>query len=205
MSEPSGVVLVVDDDASVREALHDLLDAVGLEVRLYGSVAAFLAAPPPDAPCCLVLDVRLPGKGGLDLQAELAREREPPPIVFITGHGDIPMSVRAMKLGAVEFLTKPFREQDLLDAINQGLEQDRRRREAATLERALRARLDSLTQRERQVLVRVAAGKPNKHVANELGVTETTVKVHRGQVMRKLDATSVADLVRIVDRLRLSA
>ena len=200
----SGVVLVVDDDASVRESLRDLLDAVGLDVRLYGSVAEFLATPLPDAPCCLVLDVRLPGKGGLDLQAELSRAGDAPPIVFITGHGDIPMSVRAMKLGAIEFLTKPFREQDLLDAINHGLEEATARREQARHAAELRAKVESLTQRERQVLVLVAAGKPNKQVAGELGVTEITVKVHRGQVMRKLGARSVADLVRIVDRLHLA-
>jgi FixJ family two-component response regulator len=203
MSETHGTVLVVDDDASVRESVQDLLEAVGLDVRLYGSVQDFLQAPRPQGPCCLVLDVRLPGKGGLDLQEELARSGGAPPIVFITGHGDIPMSVRAMKQGAVEFLPKPFREQDLLDAINVGLAQDHRRLDDARLDGALRQRLESLTARERQVLVLVAAGKPNKRVATDLQLSEITVKVHRGNVMRKMSARSVADLVRMVDRLGL--
>ncbi|HEX3918959.1 MAG TPA: response regulator [Caulobacteraceae bacterium] len=204
MNSKPGAVLVVDDDASVRESLQDLLEATGLAVQTFGSVQAFLDAPRPEGPCCLVLDVRLPGRGGLDLQDELARSDTPLPIVFITGHGDIPMSVRAMKRGAVEFLPKPFREQDLLDAINVGLEQDRLRLQEAQVDAELRRKLDGLTARERQVLVQVAAGKANKVIARDLGVTEITVKVHRGQVMRKTGAGSVADLVRMVDRLGLT-
>ncbi|HEY3797987.1 MAG TPA: response regulator [Caulobacteraceae bacterium] len=203
MPDASGTVVVVDDDASVRASLQDLLEAVGLQVLTFGSVPDFLATPRPETPCCLVLDVRLPGRGGLDLQDELSRSGAPLPVVFITGHGDIPMSVRAMKLGAVEFLTKPFREQDLLDAIQIGLEQDRVRREELVLEAGLRGRLDSLTQRERQVLSLVASGKPNKVIAYELSLSEITVKAHRGQMMRKMEARSVADLVRMVDRLGL--
>jgi FixJ family two-component response regulator len=201
MGELHGTVLIVDDDASVRESLQDLLEAVGLGARLYGSVQELLAAARPEGPCCLVLDVRLPGRGGLDLQEQLARTGDAPPIVFITGHGDIPMSVRAMKLGAIEFLAKPFREQDLLDAINVGLARDRERLQSARGEAELRAKLDSLTARERQVLALVAAGKPNKVIAHTLSLSEITVKVHRGQVMRKMSARSVADLVRMADRL----
>jgi FixJ family two-component response regulator len=205
MLEGAGTVLVVDDDAAVRESVQDLLEAVGLQVRAFDSVKAFLDAPRPEGPSCLVLDVRLPGRGGLDLQDQLAHSDAPLPIVFITGHGDIPMSVQAMKRGAVEFLPKPFREQDLLDAINLGLEHDRRRRQEGEVDAELRRRLGSLTARERQVLVRVAAGQPNKVIAHGLGVSEITVKVHRAQAMRKMNARSVADLVRMVDRLGLAA
>jgi FixJ family two-component response regulator len=204
MSESHGTVLVVDDDSSVRESLLDLLEAVGLGVRLYGSVQEFLSATRPEGPCCLVLDVRLPGRGGLDLQEELARTGASPPVVFITGHGDIPMSVRAMKLGAIEFLAKPFRDQDLLDAISVGLDRDRERLRLAREEAELRLKLDSLSPRERQVLALVAAGKPNKVIAHTLTLSEITVKVHRGQVMRKMSARSVADLVRMADRLGLA-
>ena len=203
MTGAPATILVVDDDASVRASLQDLLEAVGFDVVTFASVQDFLASPLPSGPCCMVLDVRLPGKGGLDLQDELARSKSELPIIFITGHGDIPMSVRAMKAGAVEFLTKPFREQDLLDAINAGIEQDLERRQRSEVEAELRQKLDSLTPRERQILALVATGRPNKQIAGDLSLSEITVKVHRGQVMRKMQARSLADLVRIVDRLGL--
>jgi FixJ family two-component response regulator len=205
MTEIDGTVLVVDDDPSVRNSLQDLLEAVGLRVSLFGSVSEFLSAPRPDGPVCLVLDVRLPGRGGLDLQDELARSGDDLPIVFITGHGDIPMSVKAMKAGAMEFLPKPFREQDLLDAIHLGLERDRRRRREHEIEAEIRRRFDTLTPREREVLTFVAAGLPNKVIAHEMQLSEITVKMHRGQVMRKMMARSVPDLVRMADRLGLAA
>jgi len=204
MTDVDGTVLVVDDDPSVRHSLQDLLEAVGLRVALFGSVSEFLSAPRPAGPACLVLDVRLPGRGGLDLQDELGRAGDDLPIVFITGHGDIPMSVKAMKAGAVEFLPKPFREQDLLDAIHQGLERDRRRRREHEVEAEVRRRFDSLTPREREVLTYVAAGLPNKVIAHEMQLSEITVKMHRGQVMRKMMARSVPDLVRMADRLGLA-
>lgn len=203
-AEAESTVVVVDDDPSVRASLQDLLEAVGLRVSLFGSVAEFLSAPRPAGPHCLVLDVRLPGRGGLDLQEDLVRSGDAPPIVFITGHGDIPMSVKAMKAGAVEFLPKPFREQDLLDAIQLGLERDRERRRQDEIESELRRRLDSLTPREREVLLLVSAGLPNKVIAHEMQLSEITVKMHRGQVMRKMMARSVPDLVRMVDRLGLA-
>ncbi|MDR3509474.1 MAG: response regulator transcription factor [Caulobacteraceae bacterium] len=204
MTEASASVIVVDDDLSVREALEGLLRSVGMNVVLFGSVQAFLAAKPPEGPCCLVLDVRLPGQSGLDLQDELARAGVRLPIIFITGHGDIPMSVRAMKAGAVEFLSKPFRDQDLLDAIQVGIERDRQRRKDDAAQGALQEKFEVLTPRERQILALVATGRLNKQIAGEMGVSEITVKVHRGQVMRKMGARSVADLVRMADRLGLS-
>lgn len=197
-------VIVVDDDPSVREALDSLLRSVGLAVRQYGSVQAFLEAKLPEGPCCLVLDVRLPGQSGLDLQDELARAGIRPPIIFITGHGDIPMTVRAMKAGAVEFLVKPFRDQDLLDAVGVGLARDRARREAEAGDAELRRKFETLTPREREVLALVATGRLNKQIAGEIGVSEITVKVHRGQAMRKMAARSLADLVRMADRLGLA-
>ncbi|WP_304177398.1 response regulator transcription factor [Phenylobacterium aquaticum] len=200
----SDTIIVVDDDLGVREALDSLLRSVGLSVLLFGSVQEFLAAKLPDAPCCLVLDVRLPGQSGLDLQDELSRADIRLPIIFITGHGDIPMTVRAMKAGAVEFLAKPFRDQDLLDAVRLGLTQDRTRRQEDAGEAELRRKFETLTPREREVLALVTTGRLNKQIAGEIGVSEITVKVHRGQAMRKMAARSLADLVRMADRLGLS-
>jgi FixJ family two-component response regulator len=204
MSEEQPVVFVIDDDQSVRDALAGLLRSVGLEVQSFGSTQEFLQSTRPDAPGCLVLDVRLPGRSGLDFQRELAESSMHMPIVFITGHGDIPMSVRAMKAGAIEFLTKPFHDQELLDAIQLGIERDRaRRRDAATVA-ALRQRFDSLTPREREIMALVAAGRLNKQIAGDIEVSEITVKVHRGQVMRKMQAKSLAELVRMTDQLGVS-
>jgi FixJ family two-component response regulator len=201
MTKTQAMVFVIDDDTAVREALQSLLRSVGLRVATFASAREFLTSQRPDAPACLVLDVRLPGLSGLDLQRELAAVEIDLPIIFITGHGDIPMSVQAMKAGAVEFLTKPFRDQDLLDAIAQALEQDR----AARAQRAglaeLRERYEQLTPREREVMGLVVSGLLNKQIAAELGISEITIKVHRGQVMQKMGAASVADLVRMADKL----
>jgi FixJ family two-component response regulator len=200
-SAPSPTVFVVDDDASVRHALSSLLRSVDLEVETFGSAAEFLRARLPDAPSCLVLDVRLPGLSGLDFQSELARNGIHIPIIFVTGHGDIPMSVKAMKAGAVEFLTKPFRDQDMLDAIQVALERDRHRREEDGKISQLRALFESLTSREQEVISLVTAGLMNKQIAAEMGVSVITVKVHRGNVMRKMGAKSLTDLVRMADAL----
>jgi FixJ family two-component response regulator len=201
MTEPHSIVFVVDDDASLREALSRLIRSVGLQVELFASAQEFLQRKQSDVPGCLILDVRLPGISGLEFQRKLAEAKILIPIIFITGHGDIQMSVRAMKAGAVEFLTKPFRHQDLLDAIQLALERDgvRRRREAeiATLQR----RFDGLTAREREVLPLVVSGIPNKQIATEIGTSETTVKVHRSQLMRKMGADSLPDLVRMTERM----
>lgn len=204
MTAPAPTILVVEDDASVREAIESLLQSVGFRTEVFASVDEFMAAPTPDGPCCLVLDVRLPGQSGLDLQQTLARRPRTPPIIFITGHGDIQMSVRAMKAGAVEFLTKPFRDQDLLDAIQLALDRDRAQLEEGGKASALQSQFETLTMREREVMALVATGRLNKQIAGDLGVSEITVKVHRGQVMRKMGAKSVADLVRMADRLGLS-
>lgn len=201
MNWEQSVVFVIDDDPSVRTSLQSLLRSVGHTTHTFESTAAFLLEPRPDGPCCLVLDVRLPGRSGLEFQRELNRSGTPLPIVFVTGHGDIPMSVAAMKAGAVEFLTKPFRDQDLLDAVHRGLEFDRDRRMASAVLAELRERLDALTPREREVMARVADGRLNKQIAAELQLSEITVKIHRAQVMRKMQAKSLPDLVRIVDRL----
>jgi FixJ family two-component response regulator len=201
MINERAVVFVVDDDPSMRRALDGLLRSVGHEARLFSSAQEFMQAERPDAPGCLVLDVRLPGMSGLTFQQELAKAGIALPVIFVTGHGDVPMTVRAMKAGAVEFLTKPFDDQVLLDAVHSAIERDRaRRREAASLA-ALRARYDELTERERQVMKLVVAGRVNKQIAAELGLSVVTVKVHRGQVMRKMLAKSVAELVRMADGL----
>jgi RNA polymerase sigma factor (sigma-70 family) len=195
MADPQPVVYVVDDDASVRRSLMNLLRSVGFDVEGFAAPHDYLESAQADAPGCLVLDVRLPGMSGLDLQREIAKTRAPRPIVFITGHGDIPMAVQAIKGGAVEFLTKPFREQDLLDAIRRAIDLDRHMRRARADLSDLLRRFESLSPREREVLERVVAGLPNKQIAADLGVTEATVKVHRGQVMEKMRAGSVPDLV----------
>ena len=201
MTEAHPIVFVIDDDASIRNALKGLISSVGLHVELFGSAQEFLRSSRPDAPSCLVLDVRLPGISGLDFQRELARANIHIPIIFITGHGDIPMSVRAMKAGAVEFLTKPFRDQDLLDAIQVALERDRARRQQEAEIAVLQERFESLTPREREVLPLVVSGLLNKQIAAEIGTSETTAKVHRSQLMRKMGADSLADLVRMAERM----
>lgn len=198
------VVFVIDDDESMRESLSGLFRSVGLKVQALATASEFLKSDLPDAPSCLVLDVRLPGVSGLDFQAELARCNIHIPIIFITGHGDIPMSVRAMKAGAVEFLTKPFRDQDLLDAVRVALERDQTRRQNDESTALVQERYDSLTSREKEVIGLVTAGLMNKQIAGELGVSEITVKVHRGNIMRKMEARSLADLVRMADRLGLN-
>jgi FixJ family two-component response regulator len=195
------LVFVVDDDASVREALSSLLRSVGLRALTFASAFDFLVAERPDAPACLVLDVRLPEVSGLELQRAMAATHDPLPVIFITGHGDIPMSVRAIKAGAVEFLTKPFSHRDLLDAVRHALEGDRLARRQRALDLEIRNRYDSLTARERQVLRLVVAGRLNKQIAATLGVAEITIKVHRRGVMAKMGARSLADLVRIAQRI----
>jgi FixJ family two-component response regulator len=198
-SEPT--VFVVDDDASVRDALSSLIRSVDLAVETFGSATEFLRAKLPDAPSCLVLDVRLPGVSGLDFQGELAKGGIHIPVIFVTGHGDIPMTVKAMKAGAVEFLTKPFRDQDMLDAIQVALERDRTRREQDGKLTQLKTLFESLTTREQEVIGFVTAGLMNKQIAAEMGVSVITVKVHRGNVMRKMGAKSLTDLVRMADAL----
>jgi FixJ family two-component response regulator len=199
--ERSDTVFVVDDDPAVREALQSLLRSVGLRVELFDSVPAFRASKKPDVPSCLVLDVRLPGKSGLEFQDELQTANIPIPIIFITGHGDIRMSVRAMKAGAVEFLTKPFRDQELLDAIQSAIMSDRSRRKRTAFLLTLRKSFASMTPREREVMTFVAAGRRNKEIAAEIGVSEVTVKTHRAQVMRKMGAASLAELIRMAEAL----
>jgi FixJ family two-component response regulator len=204
MAEATSTVIVIDDDPAIREAIGSLVRSVGLEAKLLASVDQFLEAGRPDGSACLVLDVRLPGQSGLDFQRELAAENIHLPIIFITGYGDIPMSVRAMKGGAIEFLTKPFRDQDLLDAIQLGIARDRTWLEENKATAVLRERFETLTPREREVMGLVVAGRLNKQIAYAIGVSEITVKVHRGQVMRKMQAASLPDLARMAERLDLA-
>jgi FixJ family two-component response regulator len=201
MNEQRAVVAVIDDDESVREALQGLLESVALKVELFGSVDDYLRTSKSHAPNCIVLDLRLPGPSGLDLQAQLAGANSPTPIVFITAHGDIRTSVRAMKAGAIEFLAKPLQEQELLDAVRNGIERDRVQRAEEQAIAELRTRFASLTPREKEVMALLAAGRLNKQIAGQMGTSEMTARVHRNQVMHKMGAQSLADLVRIADRL----
>jgi FixJ family two-component response regulator len=204
MTEHAAVVFVIDDDPSMLRSLASLLRSVGLEARVFSSAPEFMRAQRPDAPGCLVLDVRLPGMSGLAFQQELAKAGIALPVIFITGHGDVPMSVRAMKAGAVEFLTKPFDDQLLLDAIHGAIERDRERRRTAAQLAELQARFRTLTEREREVFKLVIAGRLNKQIADDLSLSVVTVKVHRAHVMRKMLAKSVVDLVRMADQLGVS-
>jgi FixJ family two-component response regulator len=205
MSDIEGVVFVVDDDEPMRCSLENLIRSVGLRVEVFATAQEFLRSQRPDLPGCLVLDVRLPGLSGLDLQKRMAEANSEIPIIFITGYGDIPMTVQAMKAGAVEFLTKPFRDQALLDAIHQALERDRQVRKRRAEIEALRRRFDSLTPREREVIALVVVGLLNKQIAGELGTSEAAVKVHRQHVMEKMGADSLADLIRLAARLGIPA
>ena len=203
MSDANSTVLVIDDDSDVRASVGRLLRSLGYNVQLFASIADFFKSDPPDGPTCLVLDVRLPGQSGLDLQRELAAGNRDLPIIFVTGHGDIPMSVQAMKGGAIEFLTKPFRDQDLLDAIQLGLSRDRARRESEKDLAALRERFASLSPREREIVIQVARGRLSKQIAFDIGIAEATVKVHRSRAMQKMKAGSLPELGRIADKLNL--
>jgi FixJ family two-component response regulator len=203
MPEASPTVLIIDDDAALRASIARLLGSLGLATQQFASISDFRAAQLPDGPTCLVLDVRLPGRSGLDLQRDLAAANRELPIIFITGYGDIPMSVRAMKCGAIEFLTKPFRDQDLLDAVQLGLSRDRMRRENENDLANLKERLASLTPREREIMIQVARGRLNKQIAGDIGIAEPTVKVHRSRLMRKMKARSLPELGRMVDQLKL--
>ncbi len=204
MSETEAIVFVVDDDALIRDSLKNLIRSVGLRVEAFASAQEFLRSPRPDVAACLVLDVRLKGLSGLDLQKRMADADIAIPIIFISGHGDIPMTVQAMKAGAVEFLTKPFRDQVLLDAVQQALDRDRKAREERAKVEELHSRYCSLTPREREVMALVVTGLLNKQIAGELGTSETTVKIHRHQVMEKMGAGSLADLVRMADKLGIA-
>src|SRR5262249_25791823 len=203
MPDARPTVLIIDDDVELRNSLERLLRSVGLDARLFASISDFLASDSPHGPTCLVLDVRLPGQSGLDFQRELAMANRELPIIFITGHGDIPMSVQAMKGGAIEFLTKPFRDQDLLDAIQLGLSRDRNRRENDEALAALRERFGSLSPREREIMIQVARGRLSKQIAGDIGIAEATVKVHRSRAMRKMKARSLPELGRMADKLKL--
>ena len=203
MSDANATVLVIDDDPALRESIGRLLRSLDIDARLFASIPEFLESDPPNGPTCLVLDVRLPGRSGLDLQRHLSVTNREIPIVFITGHGDIPMSVQAMKGGAIEFLTKPFRDQELLDAIQLGLSRERARRENEQALAALRARFASLSPREREILVQVARGRLSKQIAGDIGIAEATVKVHRFRLMRKMNAHSLVALSRMAEKLQL--
>ena len=200
-SAKESIVLVIDDDVSMRRALTNLFESIGLKVEVFASAPEMLDSKLPDVASCLVLDIRLPGLSGLDFQTELAKANIHIPIIFMTGHGDIPMSVRAMKSGAVDFLTKPFRDQDMLDAVVTAIERDRKRREADKIVADLQALLETLTPREREVLAWVSSGRLNKQIAAELGLAEITVKIHRGRIMKKMGARSLADLLRKAETL----
>ena len=203
MPDSKPTILVIDDDPDLRASVGRLLRSVGLEAQLFASISDFLRSNPPDGPACLVLDVRLPGRSGLDFQRQIAATSRDLPIIFITGHGDIPMSVQAMKRGAIEFLTKPFRDRELLDAIQLGLARDRARRENEQALASLRARFESLSPREREIMIDVARGRLSKQIAGDIGIAEATVKVHRSRGMRKMNARSLPELGRMVDKLQL--
>jgi len=205
MADAKSTVLVIDDDPDVRASVGRLLRSVGIDVQLFASIPDFLKSNTPNGPTCLVLDVRLPGQSGLDLQRELARTNREIPIIFITGHGDVPMSVQAMKGGAIEFLTKPFRDQDLLDAIQLGLSRHRAWRENEEALADLRERFDSLSPREREIVIQVARGRLSKQIAHDIGIAEATVKVHRSRAMQKMNAHSLPELGRMADKLKLVA
>jgi FixJ family two-component response regulator len=203
MSEAAPTVLIIDDDAAFRESLGRLLPSAGIETRLFASIPDFLKDDRPNGPVCLVLDVRLPGRSGLDFQRELTASEIQIPIIFITGYGDIPMSVQAMKRGAIEFLTKPFRDQDLIDAVQIGLERDRTRLENEKVVAAIRERFELLSPREREIMTLLARGRLNKQIAGDIGISEATVKVHRSNLMRKLKLRSLPELSRMADTLKL--
>ena len=205
MPESDPMVLVIDDDLEFRNSVGRLLRSVGLDARLFASVPDFLKSERPSGPTCLVLDVRLPGRSGLDFQCELAEADVEIPIIFITGHGDVPMSVQAMKRGAIEFLTKPFRDQDLIDAIQFGLARDRARRDNEKALYALRARLESLTLREREIMIHIVQCRLSKQIATDIGISEATVKVHRSNLMRKMNTRSLVELGRMADQLKLTS
>jgi FixJ family two-component response regulator len=203
MADAKPTVLVVDDDPALRASIGRLLRSLDLDAQLFASIADFLKSDPPDGPSCLVLDVRLPGQSGLDFQRELVKANRELPIIFITGHGDIPMSVQAMKGGAIEFLTKPFRDQDLLDAIQLGLSRDRARQKDEKALAAIRERFETLSSREREIMIQVARGRLSKQIAGDMGIAEATVKVHRSRAMHKIKVRSLAEFVRMADKLKL--
>jgi FixJ family two-component response regulator len=203
MPDANATVLIIDDDSNLRASIARLLESLGLTTQQFASISDFLASCVPAGPSCLVLDVRLPGQSGLDFQRDLAAANRELPIIFITGHGDIPMSVRAMKGGAIEFLTKPFRDQDLIDAIQLGLARDRTRRENEMALASIKERFDSLTSREREIMIEVARGRLSKQIAGDIGIAEPTVKVHRSRLMRKMKARSLPELARMADKLML--
>jgi FixJ family two-component response regulator len=204
MSDAKPSVLIIDDDPEFRDSVARLLRSVGLHAQQFSSVSDFFNTPPPDGPTCLVLDIRMPGRSGLELQRDLAAANRQVPIIFITAHGDIPMTVQAMKGGAIEFLTKPFRDQDLLEAVESGLARDRARRETDKVTNALRERFGTLSSREREIMIQVTAGRLNKQIASEIGIAESTVKVHRTNLMRKMKARSLPELSRMADMLKLT-